>query len=130
MNLYQGDKLSSYLEIKYEDLISQPELVVKEICEFLDVDFNLDMIKLEKPSEKHGKTSGAKKVVPSNKNKYLSYNKKSVKLIEEITFHTMKSKGYEPVYANQEIKLSKSKLFLLRIYDAIVFKIANLIKGY
>lgn len=36
-----------FLEVRFEELVSQPELVLKSICDFLGVEFTADMINIE-----------------------------------------------------------------------------------
>ena len=39
-----GRKAASYMEVRYEDLVMQPEFHLKEICRFLDLVFHPEML--------------------------------------------------------------------------------------
>lgn len=125
---YLDDK--NYVEVKYEDLVSRPEIILSKLCRYLGVDFVEEMTILNQPSEKYGNASSSVKVVSSNTNKFLKYDKKIVKRIEELTFETLIDKDYEVFYATKSKGISKVELFYLRIYDFIMFKLSVKKKGY
>jgi hypothetical protein len=41
----QGRQTRHYLEIRYEDLVNQPEDILKKICVFLEMDFQNEMLR-------------------------------------------------------------------------------------
>ena len=48
----------SYCEVKYEDIVSNPEAMAKSICDFIDIKFNSKMIDLDKPLKGDSKSFG------------------------------------------------------------------------
>lgn len=54
---YFGQKHpESYVEIRYEDILNQPELSIKKLCDFLNIEFNHSVINFKK-SDGSGKTT-------------------------------------------------------------------------
>lgn len=53
-----GEKKSNdhYMEVKYEELVSHPKLVIKEVCEFLGVQYEKNMTEYHAKLEKMGDT--------------------------------------------------------------------------
>jgi sulfotransferase family protein len=49
--------LRNYKVFRYEDLLAEPERTVKELCEFLEVDFTEDMLRPEKGRHEHQPSS-------------------------------------------------------------------------
>jgi hypothetical protein len=85
----------SVLEIRYEDLLTDPETTLKDICSFLDISFENNMLHLGISTEKYGDARDRKKIDPSNLEKYRKrLSKKQWKRIEEICLPEMEKKGY------------------------------------
>jgi len=47
-----------YLEVLYEDLLTNTETVLKRTCEFLGIGFEQQMLQLDKPTEYIGSAKG------------------------------------------------------------------------
>lgn len=124
------EKKDIYFEVKYEELIENPENILKQICHFLNVNFSKKMLNLSKPSEKHGKNSEKLEVNKNNKSKFLFENHNKIKRIEEIAYPIMKDLGYEIKFAKSFKPLSPILMTILRYTDHINFKISVKIKGY
>ncbi len=60
------------VEIRYEDLVKDPETTLTRIFTFLDLNYDPTMLKLQKPAENLGDTRGCVAVVSSNTEKYKS----------------------------------------------------------
>lgn len=126
---WRNDK-SFFFEFKYEELINEPKIKLSEICEFLNIPFQQEMLQLKKPSEKHGDTSNKTTVDKKNTSKYLDFNSSTIKRIEEIALPMMEEFGYTPLYAKKHKKFSPIMMEVLKYSDFIHFKISNKIKGY
>jgi hypothetical protein len=112
-----------YAEIRYEDLIADPEKEVSRLCAFLGVPFNSNLLVLRKPTENLGRedaeTRTSLQIVSTNKNKFLkSLSEKQLLRIEEIVLPAAKELGY-PFFskANNFRPLSKASLFFYRLMD-------------
>lgn len=119
-----------YLEIKYEDLILNTENVLRDICEFLEIDFSNDMVQLGNPVEKYGETSKTNKVSRKSISKFELENPKVIKRIEEIAFPIMGELGYRPKYAKKFKPFSPSLMIVRRLTDFVSYKFNNMVKGY
>ena len=49
--------LSNYRLFRYEDLLAQPEKVLRELCEFIEIDFTEDMLEPQKGCHEHQPSS-------------------------------------------------------------------------
>ncbi len=84
-----------YLEVRYEDLLKQPEATVRRICGFIGVDFLDDMTRLVKPSENLGAAVGESRIVSTNTGKFLtSMDSRTRCRVEELAFEAMRAFGY------------------------------------
>jgi len=50
-------ELTNYKLFRYEDLLAQPEKVLRELCEFIEVDFTEDMLQPQKGRHEHQPSS-------------------------------------------------------------------------
>jgi hypothetical protein len=111
---------TDYIEVFYEDLVLDPECVLKELCNFLSCKYDEKMIILEKPSENLGDTKDEKNIISNNIKKYINeLTGKEIKRIEEITYPLMKSLNYEFEYNVSFIPLNIFLMYLLTLYDGI-----------
>ena len=109
-----------YLEILYEDLLSEPEIILKTICDFLGVDYEPDMLKLSQPTEYIGCAKGYIGIYSKNKKKYINQLDKRTRLkIESITVDLLRDLGYEVEFENEPIRVSSIKMKIYQILDGI-----------
>lgn len=55
----QGGKVDHYLEIRYEDLIAETEATLREVCEFIELDWDAAVLSYyERAAERLGEMSG------------------------------------------------------------------------
>ena len=122
-------KPDDYKEVKYEDLLENPENTMRNICDFLGCDFDEKMTSLEKPSENLGDTRGETKIIRANKGKFLKrFSKKEVKRIEEIVFEQANRLGYHLEFAKNSKQLGSVQLKILKLYDG--FAILKFLIGH
>ena len=90
----------NYVEIKLEDLISNNENILKELCRFLGVEFSPEMIEYYKGDTSKFENMEWKKknkepLVTTENEKYLSFlTKDEIKTFESIGSKTLKKYGY------------------------------------
>lgn len=107
-----------YQEVQYEELITKPEMLLPEICEFLDCEFTSAMLILDQPVENYGDTRGSQEIVSNNLEKYThELNSTIVKRIEEIVFPIANLLGYTLHYASRYKPLNPIHLKILNLYD-------------
>jgi hypothetical protein len=116
-----------YLEVYYEDLLENPQKVLRNICDFLGCSFSEDMLSLEKPSETIGDAKGQTRIVRNNKGKYVKQlSARYIKGIEEIALPVLKDMPYKVHYARQHRPLNTLLMKLLRSYDGCALLTYNM----
>lgn len=106
----QLNKSSSYIEISYEDLIITPEKTLSEICNFLNVNFDHNM--LAYPEYTSYSTPDIK-LIHQWKRKLSNYE---INLVEFKASSYMKNRGYHLKYSSPKKPASISRI-LLKIHD-------------
>ncbi|MBY9009573.1 MAG: sulfotransferase [Candidatus Lokiarchaeota archaeon] len=98
--MIQGKQISnSYSEILYEELLNNPEKELKQLCNFIGVDFHNDMLTLKQPSENLGDTIGKSFIVKTNVKKFQTeLSPQEIKRIEEVVYPVMTQLSYEFIY--------------------------------
>lgn len=112
-----------YYEIRYEDLLDDPEDHLAECCKFLDIEPNASMLTLSRAPENIGEAKGYQHIKFDNKNKYLAnMDMKTRQRIEAIAGATLHSLNYETDYSGKPFRLSPLEMTFYRMTDG-----ANLI---
>ncbi len=109
----------AYMEVRYEDLLSDVDETLRRACEHLGIEFDPSVLELEKPSENIGDARGASRVVKGNFGKFRNYMQPPVlKRIESIAKDVLQACGYELVYPTITArKLSPIERFLAQARD-------------
>jgi len=67
----QGERLGTdFIEVRYEDLVDEPQIQAKRLCEFIGVPFEGSMVRLNRATENLGDTKGSTQIVSGNYGKY------------------------------------------------------------
>ncbi|MGH2541817.1 MAG: hypothetical protein ACRDIB_03410, partial [Ardenticatenaceae bacterium] len=110
------------LEIRYEDLVSSPEVVLRTVCRLLDLEFVAEMLTLSRPAESVGEARGESRIVVDNTKKFWKgFSRDEIRRIEEIAFDQMHSLGYEVYLADEWRPLNGISYTLLRGRDIVSF---------
>jgi len=118
---YPGLLGKDYKEILYEDLLKDPEKTMTDICKFVEVGFEPEMLTLEKAERRHGDTRGKLHVVAENCNKFVDrLPEKRIRRIEEITFPMMQEMGYSVTVATGYVPVGRVSGFFIRILDMVL----------
>lgn len=108
----------NYLEVKYEDLTSDTQVVIEKICRFIHVDYEPDMVTLLKPSENYGDAKGMARVVSTNSEKFKSVmTEDEICMIERLTLPEIIEKDYQVFFAKSSKGAKKLDLMYWRILD-------------
>ncbi|MEQ9423714.1 MAG: sulfotransferase [Cyclobacteriaceae bacterium] len=111
---------SDYLEVRYEDILSKPQLNLIAICNFLSVQYSTGMLSLKKSYEVSTSTKGAKNIVKNNFNKYSSLDKEKLYLIERITHPLLSDLGYKNNFViTQTYEVKMIYGLFMKLYDLI-----------
>lgn len=98
----QLDKISIF-PISYEKLLENPEKIVKELCQFLDIEFSKKMLSFHtsKEAERSAKSSSlwenlSQPIKANNSKKFMTeLTSEEISIIESITGDAMDKLGYE-----------------------------------
>lgn len=108
------------LEVRYEDLLADPESTLKGICLFLEIEWNPLMLHLSRPSENLGDAKGYKEIKKNNKEKYLRLMPADVRRkIEELTASVLRAYDYPVKHGGEDRRLSSILLYLYKFLDGI-----------
>ena len=128
---YDSDRL---ITIRFEDLITQPEKIIRQVCKFAELEFAPEMLQV---SQSEGGVSSHKKIAPGQKGidskatgkwKKGGLSKTEVYLCQQITKENMQRHNYtiEPIQANP-IRVILSWLFLpIKLALAIMFNLQRM----
>lgn len=108
----QMNKLSteSFFPISYENLLADPEKIVKELCQFLDIEFSQNMLNFHtsKEAERSAKSSSlwenlSQPIKSNNSKKFMNeLTTEEIKIIESISGNVMDTLGYERTLINKD----------------------------
>jgi hypothetical protein len=108
------------LEVSFEQLLQNPELQMRRICLFLDLEFSSDLTQLAQSVEGRGYAAGRTDIVRDNCRKFESrLTANEIAAIESLAYSAMLALGYEPLYATRQVQLSPMMQHLLKFKDAV-----------
>ncbi len=110
-----------YLEVQYEALLDNPKHEFSKVCDFLDLEFSADMLKLSGPVDPLGQTADAREVVAHNKGHWKEALPTDTRTqIEGIAGTVMNACGYPLEFGEpQRAPLSSAHLGALRVRDGL-----------
>ena len=105
----------AYFEVKYEDLIADPEKKIKEICHFLGESFEPGMVNFKKSQDPKTKTPMLRKSIQkTNTEKWLSnMSTWQIRVFESVAGKTLKINNYPVKTTCQKLPLAIRVLFRL-----------------
>lgn len=106
------------LEVRFEELLQNPDTQMRRICLFLDLQFFPGLTELSQSVEQRGYAAGRTEIVRDNFRKFESrLTPQEVAAIESLAWHSMQALGYIPVRAARQTKLSPLMQRLLKLKD-------------
>lgn len=106
------------LEVKFEELLQQPDLQMRRICQFLGLEFTVDLAQLKQSVEQRGYAAGRTEIMRDNCSKFESrLTRRELVAIESLAWHTMQALGYRPVLAPKQAQLSLLMQQVLKLKD-------------
>jgi len=107
------------IELKFEQLLQNPELQMRRICLFLDLPFSSELTQLAESVEGRGDAAGRTDIVRDNFRKFETrLTPKEIAAIESLAWNAMASLGYQPLHATGQIQLPAMMQRLLKLKDA------------
>jgi hypothetical protein len=108
------------LEVRFEELLQDPELQMRRICLFLDLEFSSDLTELSQSVERRGDAAGRTDVVRDNCRKFESrLTPSEIAAIESLAWHAMRALSYTPLRAEKQTQLSPFMQLLLKLKDGV-----------
>ncbi len=99
----------SFFEVHYEDLLSEPELVIQKICHFLGEDFAPEMLAFNKNNapyltDKQNQQNLSKPILANNSGKWRTeMTAKELRIFEAVAGEMLERYGYERELAQAQI---------------------------
>ena len=108
----------SGIEIRFEDLLSNPSDTVEKLCYFIGVPFEKKMLNLTSATENIGDARGEKKIVNTNKGKWRKELDPSlIRRIEEISSSQLTRYNYPVNYQGAKKRIGKFQMNWYRLLD-------------
>jgi hypothetical protein len=114
-----------YLELRYEDLIRDPNATMQAVCGLADCRFDPNMARLTVPAERHfeqqgGAGTGKTEIVSDNRNKWHgAISARTRAAIERIACETLRECGYEVPAETRRQRLSALSMNARQLLDGI-----------
>lgn len=106
------------LEVRFEELLQDPDTQMRRICLFLDLPFFAVLTELAQSVERRGSAAGRTEIVRENFRKFESrLTPHEIASIESLAWHSMQALGYMPVRAVAQKRLSPFMQHLLKLKD-------------
>lgn len=106
------------LEVQFEQLLQNPEVVMRRICLFLDLEFVPGLTELSQSVEQRGYAAGRADIMRDNFRKFASrLTRDEIAAIESLAWNAMQALGYEPVCSVKQEQLSPLMQRLLKLKD-------------
>lgn len=110
----------SYVELRYEDLLYDPEPLVRRCCAHLEIEFDVAMLDPGKVTENLGDARGVKGLKVDNAEKWRTAMDPALReQIERISGPTLRSLGYPCDYPGPAERVSPMALRVYQAQDAV-----------
>ena len=108
----------AFIEVQYEELVTEPRRTLERLCTFLGVPFHEDMLTLARPAENLGDAQGETTIVADNFGKWRrQLTEAEVRRIEAIAGSLMAELGYTPEHEPGDDDVHPLLLQLYRMHD-------------
>lgn len=106
------------LEVRFEELLQDPDTQMRRICLFLDLPFFPGLTELSQSVEQRGYAAGRTEIMRDNFRKFETrLTPHEIVSIETLAWQTMQALGYTPVRATKQTNLSPLMQHLLKLKD-------------
>jgi hypothetical protein len=108
------------MELRYEDLLTNPSMEIAKICEFIGITYSDEMLAFKKSPENLGDTKGARGVVAGNVNKAAEvFSREQIRNVEAIGQDALVAFNYSVDGVRDRKRLSTSQLWWYRLGDGL-----------
>ncbi|MEM9451348.1 MAG: sulfotransferase, partial [Cyanobacteria bacterium P01_E01_bin.6] len=111
-----------YLEVRYEDLLQQPDAIIQCCCEFLGVEYEEEIFDKagHNLKENRGDAKGYTTIKADNAYKYKKNMSPALqRIIEKIASHTLQTYGYETTCENPPTRVSPFMMSTYQFLDGV-----------
>lgn len=106
------------LEVRFEELLQDPDTQMRRICLFLDLNFFAGLTELSQSVEQRGYAAGRTEIMRDNFRKFETrLTPQEIASIESLSFTCMQSLGYTPVHATSQRNMSSLMQYMLKLKD-------------
>lgn len=106
------------LEVRFEELLQDPDTQMRRICLFLDLPFFPGLTELTQSVEQRGYAAGRTEIMRDNFRKFETrLTPGEILSVESLAWHSMQALGYAPVRAVKQKSLSSTMQHLLKLKD-------------
>ena len=113
-----------WLEVRYEDLVTDPQAVLERICAFLQIPWNPAVLALSRPSENLGDTKGKTTVVAGNVEKWRSMmDSRTCRRVEALAADGLRRHGYPCDHEGPAVHMPRGERRIRQLRDG-----ANLVR--
>jgi hypothetical protein len=113
------------LEVRFEELLQDPDTQMRRICLFLDLNFFAGLTELSQSVEQRGYAAGRTEIMRDNFRKFETrMTPHEVATVESLAWNCMHSLGYTPVRATSQRQMSALMQTMLKLKDG-----AHLVKS-
>jgi len=123
-----------FMEVRYEDLLDEPEAVTRRICDFIGEEFSEDMLafyqgKVSYPTDKKNLSNLKQPLIRSNKNKWLKeMTDQEKRIFEAVAGDMLKKYNYECVVETPTI--SKMEKFVIKYIVHPLKRSVSMLKNF
>lgn len=108
----------AYIEVHYEDLLADPETVLRRVCDLVERPYLPEMTTLAVPSENIGTARGKRFIDAGNSGRFAAHlSQAKLRRIEEIVFDAIADMPYRPLLATRHRPLVMPERIALRASD-------------
>lgn len=113
------------LEVRFEELLQDPDMQMRRICLFLDLNFFAGLTELSQSVEQRGYAAGRTEIMRDNFRKFETrLTPHEIASIESLAWTCMQALAYTPVRATSQRQMSSLMQYMLKLKDG-----AHLIKS-
>jgi len=106
------------LEVRFEELLQDPDTQMRRICLFLDLNFYAGLTELSQSVEQRGYAAGRTEIMRDNFRKYETrLTPHEIASIESLAWNCMDAMGYTPMRAREQRKMSALTQYMLKLKD-------------
>jgi hypothetical protein len=106
------------LEVRFEQLLQDPDTQMRRICLFLDLNFLPGLTELSQSVEQRGYAAGRTEIMRDNFRKFETrLTPHEILSIEALAWDCMQALGYTPVRARQQRNMSTLTQYMLKLKD-------------